>query len=179
MIRTSDLFLFFFSVTDKNVFEKKKKDITKFPAPKDITDVKHFDGKANVAVTKETITAGRAISSYVPLCQGLYDKLMKANEDTVKIMKVLVEAFNREAEIYRDLTLANASIDVWKIIHKLNFQCAELSDLFNTLKWVMNGQSEMMSNLASQMEDKLGPYFSYYRGELTTIKEVLKLAKIG
>lgn len=85
---------------------------------------------------------------------------MKANDDTVKVMRVLVDAFNREAEIYRDLTLANSSIG-----------CAELTDLFNTMKWIMACQSEMVHNLSSQMEEKLGTYFYYFRDELSTIKD--------
>lgn len=111
-MRSSDLFLYFFSVTDKVLFEKKKKDISKLPAPKDIYEVKHFEGKSAVSVTAERITTGKNITSYVPTTQILYDKLMKANDDTVKIMRVLVDAFNREADIYKDLTLANSAIGV-------------------------------------------------------------------
>jgi hypothetical protein len=115
MIRSTDLFTFFFSIPDKPSYDKKKKEIGKWHAPKTIFEIKHFEGKAGVSVTAESVIAGKNISAFVPHVITLYDKLMKANEDTVRVMKVLVEAVNREAEIYKELSLAHASVDVNKL----------------------------------------------------------------
>ncbi len=99
-------------MTDRTHFEKKKKEVAKLPSPKFPPDIKHPNGKTNVGITPEKVAAGKNIQAFTTVCQGLYDKLMKANEDTVKIMRVLAEAFGREAEIYKELTLAYASVDV-------------------------------------------------------------------
>ena len=118
MVRSIDFFVMFFSLPDRQAFEKRKKEIAKIPAPKVPQDIKHFGGKANVSVTAEKANLGRNIVTYGPLCQSLYEKLIKANEDTVKIMRVLAEAYSHEAEIYKDLSLVHASIEV--TFHHLN-----------------------------------------------------------
>ncbi len=112
MVRSVEFFTAFFSVVDRGVFEKCKKEVAKLSTPRVPLGVKHMGGKANVSVTAEKVAAGKNISTFSILCQGLYDKLMKANDDTVKIMRVLSEAYNREADIYKDLACAYASIDV-------------------------------------------------------------------
>jgi len=123
MVRTIDFFAFFFAITDKSLFEKKKKEITKQLAPKSIPEIKHLGGKVSVGVTPDKANQAKNIAQFSTICQGLYDKLMKANEDTAKIMKVLGDAFAREADIYKELTLAYASIEVYFIRVRKNVEC--------------------------------------------------------
>lgn len=120
LVRSIDFFVAFFSVGDRGAFERKKKEVSKLPNPRVPQEVKHFGGKVNVAVTEEKVVTGKNIASFAPLCQSLYDKLIKANEDTVKIMRVLAEAFNREADIYKDLAYAYASIEVLLVVYMYN-----------------------------------------------------------
>lgn len=112
-LRSADFFSTFFSLKEKSAFEKSKKEISKLPSPKDVPEIKHFDGIAQVGVSAEKVLASRNISSYVPNCQSLYDKLAKANEETVKAMRFLEEAFIREADVFRELSLAHAAIQVY------------------------------------------------------------------
>lgn len=112
MLRSVDFFCAFFSITEKSTFEKKKKEISKLPSPKDVLEIRHLGGQTAVGVTAEKVLAERGISSWVPTCQGLYDKLIKANDETVKIMRALVESYNKQSEIYKELALAHSSIEV-------------------------------------------------------------------
>jgi hypothetical protein len=113
MVRSVDFFVMFFSLADRPAFEKKKKDINKLQAPKGPADIKHYGGKVDVSITNEKISVGRNIASFGPICQTLYEKVIKADEDTVKIMRVLSEAFHREADLYKDLACTYASIEVF------------------------------------------------------------------
>jgi hypothetical protein len=112
MLRSVSFFIAFLSMADNKAFEKKKKDLVKVPSPKDPQDIGHLGGQTSVGVTAEKVLAQRGISSWVPSCQGLYDKLIKANEETVKIMRALVESYNKQSEIYKELALSHASIEV-------------------------------------------------------------------
>ena len=112
MVRSTDLFLCFFALTDRSSFERKKKDLTKLPGPRSLAEVKHFGGKANVSITQEKVALGHNINSFGIVIQGLYDKLAKANDDTVKITRLLAEAYSREAETFKELSMAYASIEV-------------------------------------------------------------------
>jgi len=112
VLKSSDIFIAFFSIPDKPTFEKKKKEICKRQGPKTILDIPHFEGKANVAISSGKVNLAHNIANYVPNCQTLYDKLIKANEDTVKAMRLLAESYIREAEICKELSLSHATIQV-------------------------------------------------------------------
>ncbi len=112
MLRSFELFIWFFSATDRGAFEKKRKELTKIAPAKTVLDIKHFGAKANVSVTAEKVVASQKIANFVPLCQTVYDKLAKATEDRIKVMRVLSEAYAREADIYRELALAHATVNV-------------------------------------------------------------------
>ena len=112
MLRSVEFFIAFFSLTDRALFEKKKKEVAKLPTPKNPTEVRHLGAKAIVSLTPDKTNSGRNIQSFSTICQGLYEKLIRANDDTVKVMRVLGDALEREADIYKELTVAYASIDV-------------------------------------------------------------------
>lgn len=50
-LRSSEITYYFLSLNEKVQFEKRIKEINKWPAPKKIAEIKHFDGKAKIEVT--------------------------------------------------------------------------------------------------------------------------------
>jgi hypothetical protein len=110
--RTSSLFSFFFSVADKKLYEKQKKDITKAPGIKMLSEIKHFDGKANLKLSDHKLDLTKNIGRYVQNCQGLYTKLLLATEDTAKLMRLLSDSLSRNAAIYKELAVLHAQIEV-------------------------------------------------------------------
>ncbi len=52
-----------------------------------------------------------------------------------------------------------------------------MTDMFNTMRLVMQGQGELMFTQAGMTQDRLGPYYQYFRDEIAVIKDVLLLNK--
>lgn len=102
----------FFSIADRVAFEKRKKEISKLPSPKNIYEIKQFGGVAHVGVNPEKVNFARYLGAYVPACQILYEKLQLATSDVAKVMRTLSDAFGREGEIFKELAMAHATIDV-------------------------------------------------------------------
>lgn len=120
MVKSIDFFIMFLSMTDKNEFEKKKKQIVKISDPKKLEEIKHLEGRAIVKVDSGKSILGRTILQFSTGIQTLFEKLMKANDDTVKAMKLTELAFEYEAQAYKELTAAYSSINV--IFYYINSQ---------------------------------------------------------
>ena len=116
MVRSVEFFVTFFSLADRAAFERKKKDVNKLPTPRGPQEIKHFGGKASISITNDKANLGKNIWTFGPLCQALHEKIIKADEETVKIMRLLSEALIREVELYKDLSLAYASIEVFPFV---------------------------------------------------------------
>jgi hypothetical protein len=115
LLRSFEIFSWFFSAADRPTFEKKKKELGKLPGPKSLLDVKHLAGVAQVGIAPDKIATSQRIGQFIPQCQGLYDQMMKATEDRIRIMRVLSEAYAREADIYKELALAHTAINVQNV----------------------------------------------------------------
>lgn len=111
-IRSLDIIMLFFSLHDKERYEKMKKKVEKIATPKNMTEIRHFEGKTTVSVTPEKVSLGKNFQRFATNAQGLYEKAMKANEDTIRVMEILITAFERQGEAYKDLAQAYVLIEV-------------------------------------------------------------------
>ena len=112
VIRSLDIITFFFSLHDKERYEKMKKTMEKLATPKNISEIKHFEGKTTVSVTPEKVSLGKNLQRFANNAQGLYEKVMRANEDTTRVMQILITAFEHQAEAYKELAQAYVLIEV-------------------------------------------------------------------
>ena len=64
MVKSIDFFIMFLSMTDKNEFEKKKKQIVKISDPKKLEEIKHLEGRAIVKVDSGKSILGRTILQF-------------------------------------------------------------------------------------------------------------------
>lgn len=112
MLHSLDFFVAFYSISDNNNFEKIKKSIEKIPTPKSLQEIPHYEGKAQVGMNNEKQTLGRNLIIFSNTAQAAIEKVMKANEDTVRVMQILVNAFERQSEAYKELTALYTSIEV-------------------------------------------------------------------
>jgi hypothetical protein len=113
VVRSLDFVILFFSMHDKGKYEKMRKMMDKLPIPKNVSEIKHFEGKATVSITPEKTLLSKNLQLFTNNAQGLYEKAMRANEDTVRVMQVLITAFERETEAYKELAQAYALIGVY------------------------------------------------------------------
>ena len=114
-ILSLDFFINFLSLNDKNEFEKMKRESSKIVFPKSFKEIKHFDGKAEIGVSIEKINEKQSIAEFFTSYKALYDELMFLNSDIAKTMDTLATSLKKEAEIYKKLTLAYISINVFPI----------------------------------------------------------------
>eukprot|EP00826_Nyctotherus_ovalis_P018568 TRINITY_DN1556_c0_g2_i2.p2 TRINITY_DN1556_c0_g2~~TRINITY_DN1556_c0_g2_i2.p2 ORF type:complete len:158 (-),score=50.98 TRINITY_DN1556_c0_g2_i2:685-1158(-) len=153
--------MFFFSLQDKGQFEKVRRAVEKTVAPRNLTEIKHFDGKISVDVTAEKVSAGKSLQTFSSNAQALLEKAIRANEDTVRVMQILITAFEREAEAYKELAQAYASVE-----------SVEIADIFNSVRLLMDGQAKLIQNQSTSLHKSLGNYYSYYRDEVDVLKKV-------
>lgn len=164
LLRSSDIFRFFFSTIQKPQFDARKKELTKIPAPKNILEHKHFKGVAQTGLSDKKLDVARNIGLYTQACQNLYAKIIVATDDTVKLIKLVSDAFARNAELFKEIAAIHSEIE-----------SAELTDLFNMLRKINLSLSETYTKQATHFQDKYWMFFQYYKEELNSIKEVFYL----
>ena len=111
-LRSSEIFYLFFSLAQKTQFDSKKKDITKLPAPKTVFEMKHLKGKADAEVNEHKIRLCRNIGVYSQGGQNLYIQLLASTNNTVKVMQLLSDSLARNADLFKQVGLAHAMIEV-------------------------------------------------------------------
>ncbi len=113
MLRATDISVMFLSLTgDRNQFEHKSKQISKLPAPKTVSEIKHFGGKAKVELTQEAVTLSNNVLGFVPAAQSLYERMIRAMGDTGKVFSLLSDIMNRNAALFKESAVAHEKIDV-------------------------------------------------------------------
>jgi hypothetical protein len=106
------LFIDFISISEKSAFEKAKSEYSKQRKPESIAETLSLNGKVIVEVTGEKTSLGDCLDPFSKIAQELYDRIMKANKATVELMEKLSDAFQEEANGYKELASLYLSINV-------------------------------------------------------------------
>jgi len=160
-LRSSEVFYYFVSMAQRLQFDAKKKELNKVPAPKTIFDTKNLGGKAANEVSDRKIRLAKNIGSYIQNTQNLYTQLAVATDSTVKVIQLLSDCLARNADLYRQFSLNHA-----------NIECAEMTDLFNTLRNINISLSAVYTKQAAMVQEKFGSFFKYYKEELDSLKDL-------
>jgi hypothetical protein len=121
-LRSSEVFNCFANITDKAQFDRKAKELAKAKGPRIIEEIKLLNADSAVGVNEHKDQIARNIGYYTQACPSLYTKLIQANEDTTKIIRLLSDAFARNAAIYKDLAIAHVAIEVITRINSLELR---------------------------------------------------------
>jgi hypothetical protein len=162
VLRSSDVFVFFFKTTQNAEFTAKKKEFQKMPGPKNYLEHKHMPGKTPTGLTFKKLEVANNLGNYTQDCLSLYNKIIVATDDTVKLMRCVSDAFVRNAELFKDMAILHSKID-----------STELTDLFNLLRKISLSIGETYTKQATNIHEKFNFFFRYYREELSAIKEVI------
>ena len=112
-LRSCEIFSFFVSTVQQAQFDGRKKEIAaKLPSPQSVRDIRQLRGNAVVGLSDHKAGLARNVGAYTGSCSTLYSQLLFANDDTVKIMRLLADALARNADLYRQLAIAHANIEV-------------------------------------------------------------------
>ena len=112
-LRSSELFGFFLSAAQQSAFEGRKKEIvTKLPTPASVFEIRQLRGTATTGLSDQKLALATNVRNYTETCQTLYAQLLLANEDTTKVMRLLADALARNADIYRQMAIVHANIEV-------------------------------------------------------------------
>ncbi len=111
-LRSSDVFYCFFSLPQKPQFESRKKEMTKWPAPKSLLDLKHLTGKVQIGMSERKLKLAKNVNSYTLSCQSLYSQLLVATDSTTKVMMLLSDSLARNADLYKQFALLHAGVEV-------------------------------------------------------------------
>jgi len=112
VIRSTEFFIKFLSIEDRDVLEREKKVLAKIPIPKSLADINHLDGKVTVKLDPEKIKFVQSVEKYVARSYELYNQLIEITKGISDNLKMLSSSFKEQAEIYKELTSLAISIKV-------------------------------------------------------------------
>ena len=112
-LRSADICYYFLSLDQKVQFDKKVKEINKLQAPKNILEIKHFEGKAKIEVNPQMAELSQNMSNAIPRIDFINTKFLKAVEETEVKMKSLMDQYAWNAELFKEFAQTYQTIEVF------------------------------------------------------------------
>lgn len=113
-LRSADICYYFLSLDQRVQFDKKVKEINKLQAPKNILEIKHFEGKAKIEVTPQMAELSQNISNAIPKIDFIYTKFLKAVEETEIKQKALMDQYAWNSELFKEFAQTYENIEVFQ-----------------------------------------------------------------
>jgi len=102
----------FLSITDRRLFEAKKKELKKVPIVENIRSIQLLEGKSDNELTEHRAKVAEDIGDYARQAKILYSKLIASTSNTSKVMLFLSDSLVNNASILKDLAIIHANIEV-------------------------------------------------------------------
>eukprot|EP01022_Parablepharisma_sp_SALTPOND_P017252 TRINITY_DN2720_c4_g1_i1.p3 TRINITY_DN2720_c4_g1~~TRINITY_DN2720_c4_g1_i1.p3 ORF type:complete len:812 (-),score=166.49 TRINITY_DN2720_c4_g1_i1:4303-6738(-) len=161
MLRSTEMTYYFLALTERVQYDNKIKAFSKAHAPGNVSEIKHFAGKAKVELSPEIVQLSNNWLGYAPAAKQLYEKMEKSMNETDKVMSLLGEMMGKNAALFKEFAVLHEKVE-----------CSELADLFNTLKTMSSYLTELYKKQAGLIREKFGSFFEYFQEEVDSIAEV-------
>lgn len=161
--------VFAFLSAGKESFERTKAEIAKTDYPKDVSEIPHVEGKADITITDQKIALSANVSKFCVETAALYERLKGSNKKVAEAMGNLSSLLAERADIFKALSITNASI---KVFPANTPKCAEMAKVWNLMKLQSSNQSEYLKVQAQLVKEHLRDLLKQFKSHMDSVAEV-------